>query len=182
MTNDVVIVGAGIVGLATAYQLIQKRPGLQITILEKESHVAAHQTGHNSGVIHSGLYYKPGSLKATNCIRGYHLLIDFCEQESIPFEKCGKIVVATRPQQIPMLQTLHERGVQNGLDGLRSLTLEEMKEIEPHVHGVAGLRVPQTGIVNYATVCIKLAEKLTKLGVDIRFNERVSSVSQSIRH
>jgi len=182
MTNDVVIVGAGIVGLATAYQLIQKRPDLRITVIEKEAHVAAHQTGHNSGVIHSGLYYKPGSLKAINCIRGYHMLLAFCEQESIPFEKCGKIVVATQPDQLPMLKTLHERGIQNGLDGLRSLTLEEMREIEPHVAGVAGLRVPQTGIVNYTTVSQKLADKLERLGVRIRFNERVSSASQSVSH
>lgn len=182
MTNDVVIVGAGIVGLATAYQLIQKRPNLRITIIEKEAQVAAHQTGHNSGVIHSGLYYKPGSLKATNCIRGYQMLLDFCEQESIPFEKCGKIVVATQPSQVPMLQTLHERGIQNGLTGLRTLTLEEMREIEPHVSGVAGLRVPQTGIVNYTTVSQKLADKLERLGVRIRFNERVSSISQSTHH
>src|ERR1700712_2965638 len=110
---DVIVIGGGIVGLATALKIKTQRPNLKVLILEKEKEVAMHQTGHNSGVIHSGLYYKPGSLKATNCIQGYHQLIEFCQKEAIPYDLCGKIVVATRPEQVPMLQTLYERGQQN---------------------------------------------------------------------
>jgi (S)-2-hydroxyglutarate dehydrogenase len=151
--TDILIIGGGIVGLATALQIKQQRPNLTVTVLEKENAVARHQTGHNSGVIHSGLYYKPGSLKALNCIRGYHMLIDFCETENIPYELCGKIVVATSHQQIPLLNNLYERGLQNGLTGLRRITPAEMREIEPHVAGVEGIQVPQTGIIDYTTVC-----------------------------
>ena len=171
MTNDVVIVGGGIVGLATAYQLIEKNPRLRITVIEKEDRVAAHQTGHNSGVIHSGLYYKPGSLKATNCINGYHQLIQFCETHEVPYELCGKIVVATRENQLPILAGLHERGIQNKLDGIRKLTVEQMREIEPHVAGLAGLWVPQTGIIDYTVVCQKLEQLILEKGAKIHFNE-----------
>ena len=177
MTNDIVIVGGGIVGLATAYQLIEKNPRLRITVLEKEDRVAAHQTGHNSGVIHSGLYYKPGSLKATNCINGYHQLIKFCEVNEVPYELCGKIVVATRENQVPILNGLHERGIQNKLEGIRKLTVEQMKEIEPHVAGISGLWVPQTGIIDYTVVCQKLEQLILEKGAKIHFNEKVTSVS-----
>ena len=175
--TDVVIIGGGIVGLATALQLKQQRPSLSIILIEKEPTVARHQTGHNSGVIHSGLYYKPGSLKATNCIRGYHMLIDFCNQEGIPYELCGKIVVATKQEELPQLDTLYERGQLNGLTGLRKLSLAEMREVEPYVNGVAGMFVPQTGIIDYKQVTEKYAEKFQLLGGEIRLAERVEQVT-----
>ncbi|SFD98704.1 L-2-hydroxyglutarate oxidase [Spirosoma endophyticum] len=175
--TDVVIIGGGIVGLATALQLKQQRPGLKVVLIEKESAVARHQTGHNSGVIHSGLYYKPGSLKAINCIRGYQMLIDFCNAENIPYDLCGKIVVATKQEELPQLETLYERGQLNGLGGLKKLTLPEMREIEPHVKGVAGMFVPQTGIVDYKQVSDKYAEKFRALGGEIRLNERVEQIT-----
>jgi L-2-hydroxyglutarate oxidase len=175
--TDVVIIGGGIVGLATALQLKQQRPNLSVILIEKEAAVARHQTGHNSGVIHSGLYYKPGSLKATNCIRGYHMLIDFCDAEGIPYDLCGKIVVATKSEELPQLDTLYERGQLNGLGGLKKLSLAEMREIEPHVTGVAGMFVPQTGIIDYKQVSDKYAEKFLALGGEIRLNERVEQVT-----
>ncbi len=164
-------------GLATALQLKQQRPALKVVLIEKEPAVARHQTGHNSGVIHSGLYYKPGSLKATNCIRGYQLLIDFCQNEGIPYDLCGKIVVATKSEELPQLETLYERGQQNGLGGLKKLSVAEMREIEPHVIGVAGMFVPQTGIVDYKQVSDKYAEKFQALGGEIRLGERVEQVT-----
>lgn len=175
--TDVVIIGGGIVGLATALQLKQQRPNLKVVLIEKEPAVARHQTGHNSGVIHSGLYYKPGSLKATNCIRGYHMLIDFCNAEGIPYDLCGKIVVATKQEELPQLDTLYQRGQQNGLTGLKKLSLPEMREIEPHVNGVAGMFVPQTGIIDYKQVSEKYAEKFQQLGGEIRLAERVEQVT-----
>jgi L-2-hydroxyglutarate oxidase len=175
--TDVIIIGGGIVGLATALQLKQQRPGLTVVLLEKEAGLAHHQTGHNSGVIHSGLYYKPGSLKATNCIRGYHMLLDFCKAEGIPYDLCGKIVVATKPEELPQLETLHQRGQLNGLTGLRKLTMAEMREIEPHVNGVAGMFVPQTGIIDYKEVADKYAQKFQALGGEIHLNERVEQIT-----
>jgi len=175
--TDLIIIGGGIVGLATALQIKRQRPGLSVTVLEKEARLAAHQTGHNSGVIHSGLYYKPGSLKAVNCIRGYQMLIEFCEQEGVPYDLCGKIVIATNPQQVPLLNNLFERGQQNGLEGLRKLSAGELREIEPHVAGVEGIRVPQTGIIDYVQVCEKYATKLRELGGEIRLGEKVTQIT-----
>ncbi|MGA0556919.1 L-2-hydroxyglutarate oxidase [Larkinella sp. VNQ87] len=175
--KDIIIIGGGIVGLATALQIKRQRPALSVTVLEKENRVAAHQTGHNSGVIHSGLYYKPGSLKATNCIRGYWMLIEFCEQENVPYELCGKVVVATKPEEVPLLNNLYERGQQNGLEGLRKLSQAEINEIEPHVRGVEGMWVPQTGIIDYAQVCEKFAEKLRDLGAEVRLGEKVVQIT-----
>ncbi len=175
--TDVVIIGGGIVGLATALQLKQQRPDLKVVLIEKEPAVARHQTGHNSGVIHSGLYYKPGSLKATNCIRGYQMLIDFCNAESIPYDLCGKIVVATKQEELPQLETLYERGQLNNLGGLRKLSVAEMREIEPHVNGVAGIFVPQTGIVDYKQVSDKYAGKFQAMGGEIRLSERVEQIT-----
>jgi len=178
MHYDVVVIGGGIVGLATALNLKKARPSLRLLLIEKENNLAAHQTGHNSGVIHSGLYYKPGSLKAKNCIEGYHMLIDFCNENNIKYELCGKIVVATREDQIPSLETLFERGIQNGLKGLEILNKEQMRAIEPHVAGIAGIKVPQTGIINYTTVSEKYAENIKNLGGEIRLGEKVSSISE----
>ena len=178
MHYDVVVIGGGIVGLATALNLKKARPSLRLLLIEKENSLAAHQTGHNSGVIPSGLYYKPGSLKAKNCIEGYHMLIDFCNENNIKYELCGKIVVATREDQIPSLETLFERGIQNGLKGLEMLNKEQMRAIEPHVAGIAGIKVPQTGIINYTTVSEKYAENIKNLGGEIRLGEKVSSISE----
>ncbi len=177
LMTDVIIIGGGIVGLATALQLKQQRPGLSVILIEKEPAVARHQTGHNSGVIHSGLYYKPGSLKATNCIRGYRMLLDFCDAEGIAYDLCGKIVVATKSEEVSQLDMLHTRGQQNGLGGLRMMTLAELREIEPHVNGVAGMFVPQTGIIDYKQVSDKYAQKFQALGGEIRLGERVEQVT-----
>lgn len=175
---DVVVVGGGIVGLATALNLLKSRPTLRLLLLEKENAFAAHQTGHNSGVIHSGLYYKPGSLKATNCINGYHMLLDFCRENEVPFELCGKIVVATSKEQLPLLENLYNRGIENGLGGLEKLNVSQMKEIEPHVSGIAGIKVPQTGIIDYTTVSLKYAEKIQELGGELHLSEKVTSISE----
>lgn len=178
MLYDIVVIGGGIVGLATALRIKEQSPNVRLVVIEKENEVAKHQTGNNSGVIHSGLYYKPGSLKATNCINGYNMLLDFCNAEEIPYELCGKIVVATRKEHVPILQGLYERGQQNGLDGLKKLSVGEMREIEPHVNGIEAIQVPQTGIIDYKVVCEKMADKLRLLGSEIQFDERVSSVSE----
>jgi len=177
MSYDIVIVGGGIVGLATGLKLQSKRPNLKIAILEKEDQLAKHQTGNNSGVIHSGLYYKPGSLKATNCINGYHELVDFCKTEKIPFEITGKVVVATREEQKPLLKTLFDRGLQNGLTGTRYITLVELKEYEPHCAGVAAIHVPQTGIVDYYQVALAYGRKIIQQGGEIFLNHKVLKIS-----
>lgn len=177
MIYDVTVVGGGIVGLATALRIKEQNPSLKLLIIEKEDVVAKHQTGHNSGVIHSGLYYKPGSLKATNCIRGYDMLLDFCQKEDIKYDLCGKIVVATRPEQISILDGLFERGKQNGLDGFKMLSAEQLKEYEPHVKGLKGFFVPQTGIIDYTDVCKKYLAKTQKLGGEIVFGEKVEGIS-----
>src|SRR5579863_1750498 len=154
------IVGGGILGLATAYRLGQKLPDAEIVVLEKESSVGRHQTGHNSGVLHCGLYYKPGSTKARLAVRGIRQMVDFCREHSIPHEICGKLVVAANDEELPRLRDLYERGLANGLEGLRMLGPSEMREIEPHVGGVAALRVPQEGIVDYHKVCEALVASI----------------------
>lgn len=153
-----VIIGGGIVGLATALKIKQANPTIKLAIIEKESELATHQTGHNSGVIHSGIYYKPGSMKARNCIDGYNQLIDFCNQEEIPYELCGKVIVATSNDELPALDNIYKRGNENGLSDLKMLEEGELKEIEPHVNGVKGIFVPQTGIIDYVRVANKYAE------------------------
>ena len=177
MQYDSIIVGGGIVGLATALKLVQTKPGHNVLLLEKEAELARHQTGNNSGVIHSGLYYKPGSLKAKNCIHGYDLLIRFCEQEGIPFDLCGKIVVATDERELPLLKNLYERGAQNGLKNFKMLRAEELKEYEPHVAGLAGFFVPQTGIVDYKVVAEKYGELIRKKGGEIKLGQKVVDIS-----
>jgi L-2-hydroxyglutarate oxidase len=179
LSYDAVIVGGGIVGLATALQLKSSKPSLKIIVLEKESRLAAHQTGHNSGVIHSGIYYKPGSLKATNCVRGHNMLVNFCRENDVPFELCGKIIVATDSREVPYLETLLERGQKNGLQNLRRLKGEELREYEPHVAGVAGLHVPQTGIVDFTRVAEAYGRLLSAGGTEIHLGEQVIGVQQS---
>src|SRR5215471_9363871 len=139
----IAIVGGGIVGLATAYRLTERFPGVSITLLEKEDGVGRHQTGHNSGVLHSGLYYKPGSTKARLAVSGIRQMVEFCRENAIPHEICGKLVVAVDDAEAVRLRDLHQRGTANGLEGLRWLSVEEIREIEPHAGGIAALRVPQ---------------------------------------
>jgi len=177
MKKRILIAGGGIVGLATAYQLLSRLPDSQVCILEKESDVGRHQTSHNSGVIHSGIYYKPGSLKAMNCVKGYRLLIEFCQENDIRFELCGKLIVATRQAELPILHQLLERGHLNGLSGLCLLKAHELKDYEPHVAGLAGIYVPQTGIVDYHHVALKLAEKIQQRGGQIFLMEKVEKIS-----
>ncbi|MBM3445380.1 MAG: L-2-hydroxyglutarate oxidase [Bacteroidetes bacterium] len=175
---DITIIGAGIVGLATGVKILQSRPDLKIAILEKENELAKHQTSNNSGVIHSGLYYKPGSLKAINCINGYRELIKFCEEEDIPFEITGKVVVATRKDQLHILDTLLDRGLQNGLNGTRKITLEELREYEPFCAGVGAIHVPQTGIVDYSRVALAYGEKIKNLGGEIFTGNKVLKIEK----
>ncbi len=172
---DVVVIGAGIVGLATAMALL-KRFDISLLVLEAEDHVAAHQTGHNSGVIHSGLYYKPGSLKAINCVSGREAMYRFCEEENIHHERTGKVVVATEKREIPALDMLEERGRANGLDGIKRLTPAQIKDHEPHVAGIDGLFVPQTGIVDYMDVSRAYASRITDKGGAIQINTRVTGL------
>lgn len=177
MKYDIAVIGAGIVGFSTALKINEKNPDKKIIIIDKEAGPAAHQTGHNSGVIHSGLYYKPGSLKATNCITGYNMLIDFCNKHEVDYELCGKLVVATSEEEKPLLKNLYERGQQNGLTGLKMLNVGELKEYEPHVNGVEGFYVPQTGIIDYAVVSEKIADLLFSRGVDIAYCHKVTGIA-----
>jgi L-2-hydroxyglutarate oxidase len=162
MKYDTIIVGAGIVGLATALKLKEHRPELKIAILEKENDIARHQTGNNSGVIHSGVYYKPGSMKAVNCRNGYKQLIDFCDKENIKYELCGKLIVATLKKELPGLQNLYERALQNKLDKVKKIPGEQIKEYESHATGLEALVVPYTGIIDFNQVCQKFAEIFTQ--------------------
>jgi len=175
---DITVIGGGIVGLATARALAQQS-GIRVLLIEAESELAAHQTGNNSGVIHSGLYYKPGSLKAKNCVEGRIALYEYCEKNNIKHEKCGKVVVATREDEIPALNNLEQRGRENGLKGLRRLSAEELKEYEPNVAGVAGLHVPETGIVNYTDVCKQYARDVRSKGHEIYTSTRFLKLVKS---
>jgi (S)-2-hydroxyglutarate dehydrogenase len=177
MNHDVIIVGGGIVGLATAYRLLEAKPTLKILLLEKESKLAAHQTGNNSGVLHSGLYYKPDSEKAKLSVGGLEEMVAFCREHGIAHEICGKIVVATREDELPRLENLWERGNANGLIGLRKLNPAQIKEIEPHAAGIAAIHVPQEGIVDYPAVCEKLGELIRKSGGEIKLNARVLKIA-----
>ena len=164
---DILVIGGGIIGTATALSL-QKRSKLNILLIEAEKSLAAHQTGNNSGVIHSGLYYKPGSLKAKNCTQGSEMLYRFCDEHNIPNEKCGKLVVAVSDREIDALDELYKKGVANGLVGIKKLGLEEIKNYEPHAAGIAGLFVPQTGIVDYSRVTNTYAKLFLDLGGQIK--------------
>jgi L-2-hydroxyglutarate oxidase LhgO len=164
---DLVIIGAGIVGLAAALEFTRRFPGRHVVVLEKEDRVAAHQTGHNSGVIHSGLYYRTGSLKARNCVAGCASMKRFCTEHGIPHEECGKLVVATSSEEVPRLQALQERGIANGLHGLRMLNREELGALEPYCDGICALHVPSTGIVDYKLVAAKYAELIEGAGGEI---------------
>jgi L-2-hydroxyglutarate oxidase len=176
VNHDVAIIGGGIVGLATGYRLLEARPQLKLLLLEKESKLGFHQSGRNSGVLHSGLYYKPGSEKARLSVNGLKQMVEFCREHGIAHEQCGKIVVATDESELPRLETLWERGNANGLTGLRKLNPQQIKEIEPHAAGIAAIHVPQEGIVDYPGVCEKLGELIRKRGGEIIMNARVEKV------
>jgi len=178
---DIIIIGAGVIGLSTAYNLLQKDRSLKICIIEKESGPARHQTGHNSGVIHSGIYYKPGSLKAINCIRGYKMLLNFCTDNMIPFEICGKVIIATDENEFASMNMLYERAIANGLDGCKLIDRQEIREIEPNASGEKGIHVPQTGIVDYKTVSAKLAELIVESNGRIIYGEEVKMISEAAK-
>ena len=178
---DVIIIGGGIVGLATALQIQQKNQSLKIGILEKEADIAQHQTGHNSGVIHSGIYYRPGSLRAKNCLQGYKMLLEFCEHESIQYDLCGKVIVATRDWELPILENLLDRGKQNGMEGLKMIGQEELKEYEPHTNGIQAIHVPQAGIIDYTEVARRYLEIIQQKGAEIHFNEKVKDIRKNGR-
>jgi L-2-hydroxyglutarate oxidase len=176
MPHRIAIVGGGIIGLATAYRASLRFPDAAVTVLEKEAGVGRHQTGHNSGVLHSGLYYAPGSAKARMAVDGIRQMVAFCDENRIPYEICGKLVVATDDAELTRLRALHDRGSRNGLQGLQMLSREQMLEIEPHVGGVAGLRVPQEGIVDYAAVCAALVGHITTRGGRVVTDARVTAM------
>jgi L-2-hydroxyglutarate oxidase len=161
---NVIIIGGGVVGLAVALEITRRFPRLRLLLLEKEDRVARHQSGHNSGVIHSGVYYKPGSLKARLCVTGAAAMVEFCREHGIPYKVCGKVIVATRPDELPRLADLRQRGEANGLIGLRLIRPEELRELEPHASGLQALVVPSTGITDYAVVCEKYAELISANG------------------
>jgi L-2-hydroxyglutarate oxidase len=177
MQYDITIIGAGIVGLSTAFKILGRKPDARLLILEKEPGVGMHQTGNNSGVIHSGIYYRPGSLRALNCINGYQQLLRFSDEEGIPYELCGKIIVATNQNERAILKTVYDRGIQNGLDKIRMITAEEMKEKEPHVSGVEAIDVPYAGIIEFKNVANKLSEIVTdRQGGEILLNQKVLNI------
>lgn len=176
MKYDVIIVGAGLVGLATGYHTIKKNPFYKVLILEKENDVAKHQSGNNSGVIHSGIYYKPGSLKAKNCIEGYNSIINFAKEYGINYDLCGKIIVATSNKELTSLENIYRRGEENGLKDLKFLSREEFQEYEPHCEGVKAIRVPQTGIIDYPGIAKKLKELFEELGGEVKFNQNVKNI------
>ncbi len=155
---DIIIIGGGILGLATALEITRRYPKVKLGVLEKEARLAAHQSGHNSGVIHSGIYYKPGSLKAQTCVTGAKLLTEFCDQQAIPYERCGKVVVATSPNELARLEELHRRGTTNGVEGLQMIGPEQLRELEPHVAGIRALYVPKTGIIDFVRVAQMYAQ------------------------
>lgn len=179
MRYDCIMIGGGIVGLATAYQLLENKPDLKILLLEKEDALAKHQTGNNSGVIHSGLYYKPGSLKAKNCIEGYRMLLEFAEKHNISYELCGKVVVATSKEEVPLLDALYKRGLENGLTEITKINQKELREIEPHCAGIEAIKVPYTGIIDYKAVSLKLGELIEKQGGEIKLSTKVEKISKS---
>lgn len=175
---DLAIVGGGIVGLATAMELLARYPALRLAVLEKEGRVGLHQTGHNSGVIHSGIYYAPGSLKARLCVAGKERLIRFCEEHGILYDLCGKVIVATDEEELPRLQTLYERGVANGVPGLELIGSERLREIEPHAAGIRALYSPTTGIVDFGAVARTYAEVIAARGGAILTGHEVTAIAR----
>ncbi len=176
---DLTIIGGGIVGLASALEVVQRYPQLKLLVLEKEDRLAAHQTGHNSGVIHSGIYYKPGSLKAQTCVSGARELVAFCEQHDILYERCGKVVVATAAEELPRLEELFRRGTANGVAGVEMIGPERLREIEPHATGIKALYVPTTGIIDFPRVAHTYARLVREKGGEIKTGHRVQKIAQA---
>src|SRR4051794_5429838 len=173
--SDLIVIGGGIVGLATAYRFLERFPGKTVTVIEKEATIAKHQTGRNSGVMHTGIYYRPGSLKALNCRAGKKAMEEFCTRENITFDLCGKIIVAVEENELPRMEALLERGPQNGVVCNR-ITPEQIRELEPHCVGLAGIHVPEAGVVDYAQVCRRLAEIITAQGSRVVTNARATAI------
>ncbi|MEQ9367235.1 MAG: L-2-hydroxyglutarate oxidase, partial [Leptospirales bacterium] len=181
MRIDLAIIGGGIVGLATALQFIKSRgeaSPLRVFVFEKEDSVATHQTGHNSGVIHSGIYYAPGSLTARHCAEGYQRLLTFCDEHSVPYRLCGKVIVATESEELPALDRIYERGLANGLDRIKKIGPERLRELEPHARGIAAIEVPYAGIVDYRVVSETYAKLIRRAGGEIRTGARVVAIRQ----
>jgi L-2-hydroxyglutarate oxidase len=176
---DIIVIGGGIVGLSVAREVTRQFPRLRLALVEKETRVGTHQTGHNSGVIHSGVYYKPGSMKARMCVEGAAAMVEFCREHGVPFKICGKVIVATSEEERPRLQDLLARGQANGVAGLRMLGPEELREIEPHATGVAALHVPGTGVTDFAKVCEKYAELVAAQGGTVRTSAEVIAIGQN---
>jgi L-2-hydroxyglutarate oxidase len=176
--GDVVVVGGGILGLAVGRELLLRRPGTRLVVLEKEPELAKHQTGHNSGVIHGGIYYKPGSLKAKLCVAGAAELVQYCETQNIPYRLCGKMIVATEPSELPRLEDLAARAEANGVPGVRVVDEDELKEREPYSRGIRALWSPKTGIVDYREVAAAYAREIESLGGEIRLDHEVSQLQR----
>ncbi len=177
--HDVAIVGAGIVGLAVARELLVRDPGLRLAVLDKQDEVGFHQTGHNSGVLHAGIYYAPGSLKAKLCVEGAAKLYDFCDEHGVAYERCGKVIVATSEEELPKLDELERRGRANGVPGLTRLDAAGLREVEPHCVGVAALHSPNTGIVDFPGVARALARDVERRGGDLRLGHEVTGAERT---
>ena len=179
--KDIIVIGGGIVGLSTAFSLSRRFPHANLAVLEKESAWARHQTGNNSGVIHSGIYYKPGSLKAKFATEGNRQMIQFCREHGVEYDQCGKVIVATKPSELPLLENLFQRGMANGLD-LSLIGEDQIKEEEPYVKGIKAIKVPQAGIVDYKQVCERMVHDLTQRGADLHLNTEVKQVMEHDQH
>jgi L-2-hydroxyglutarate oxidase len=175
---DVAIVGAGLVGLATARELLIRQPALRVVVLEKEPAIASHQSGHNSGVIHSGIYYTPGSLKARACVAGHRAMLTFCQEEGIPFERCGKVIVALDEHELPGLEDLYRRGIANGVQGLELIGPERLRELEPNAAGIKAIYSPDTGITDFGKVAQAYARNIQQRGSEIITGCQVSALSK----
>lgn len=178
MPVKVAIIGGGIVGLATAHEILLRHPSVQVLVLEKEAGPGRHQTGHNSGVMHCGLYYRPGSARARMAVSGVRRMAAFCEQHGVPYDLCGKTVIATKPEEVPRLHALLERGTANGLEGLQLLSAEQIREYEPHAAGLAAIRVPQEGITDYRAVAEAMAREIQARGGEIRLSAEVTRLEK----
>ena len=177
MAYDLVVAGGGIVGLASAWRILQRSPHLRLLLIEKEDGLARHQTGRNSGVLHSGIYYKPGSSKAVLCREGYAEMLEFARTYGVAHEVCGKVIVATREEELSRLADLEDKSVRNGLRGVQRLDANQLREIEPHANGLAALHVTETGIIDFSEVCARLAEEIQKMGGEIRLGESLVAIS-----